>query len=423
MSDAEGAAAAEVAAATEAPEGVVATETLPAAPEGSQEEPQATARQQEVEQVAKTRAERVRAMRERLASRAQEQPRNADGTFAPKEGEGEGTEKQDAAAEGAAAEADSAAAVAAESGSPDGVRTVTIPLDPSNPLYEQGIKELPGVPAELERTLRTLLNNPVRRREVEQAQAAAEAAEAKLAAMQARMELLQSGELPNYEGNPELDALLKDVERAYPEQGELVKRAFQALQAQERGAREAEATAMAERKVAGTRFMSAVTTRAAEHYPIWAKHGELGPRMQRAVAQYGDYVDARNANLKAVGQPERMPSAQEFFGWVDTHYVKDPRVQEHLRKYQSEQTTKAQKEAAAKAAAEERRKMAEAEKQKLEEAAQRHSTRPPSPPPMRSHGASVDAGGEKTDPSQHHGTRQRDLRARVRQRIQQAGST
>ena len=110
-----------------------------------------------------------------------------------------------------------------------------------------------------------------------------------------------------------------------------------------------------------------------------------------------------------------MPSSKEFFEWVDSNYVRDSRVQEALKSYQNKSLHKSNQQAAADAAAKERKRMTDAEAEKLSAAAQRHSTRPPTPPPVRSQG-NVNAATE-TNPAQNHGTRQRDLRSSIRQRL------
>ena len=363
---------------------------------------------------ATSRRDRVAAMRERLKTRESNEarPRNPDGTFAIAE-----TETPAAAPAVAAGEApsDAAAPVVAESGTSDAPKTVTIPLDRSHPLYDQGVTELKDVPVHLERQVRTMANATTRAKQAEQATAAQQVAETELATLRAKMELMQSGELPQFDSDPEVQTLLADIEKAYPDQSDLVKRAIAALQTQETQAKEANITATVRREQVGRHFMSSVTQNAGKQYPVWQKSGELGNRMQNAMAQYGDYVDTRNANLVAVGKAESEPSSKEFFSWVDSNYVRDARVQEALRAYKDKSVSNSSQQAAAKAVAGERKKMADAEAAKLTAAAQRHSTRPPTPPPVRSQG-NVNAATESS-PAQNHGTRQRDLRASIRQRL------
>jgi len=412
VSDVETAAAPEVAATTEAPAPVETVES-PA--------PQEINRNM-------SRRDRVNAMRDRLVNRGVEVPRGADGRYISQEAASQAASEEPVAVEEAATtEADSAAVEVAESGPSEDAQdespsVVTIPLDPSHPLYDQGIKELTDVPAHLERAMRTMANASVRRQEVEHARAAQQAAESELAMQRARMELLQSGELSRVDSSPEIQALLKDVENTYPEQAETVKAAFEALQSQAVHSKETEVQATVEREQIGRRFLTDVTTGAAQQYPVWAQSGELTERMRIAVAQYGDYVDARNSNLSSVGQQERMPTSKEFFDWVDTNYVKDPRVQTQLSDFQSKNNQKVADNSAKEAVAAERKKLALEETDRMQDAAHRHSTKPPSPPAMRSQGTVVNAGPPNEEARRNHGTRQRDLRASIRQRLQQSST-
>jgi len=265
-----------------------------------------------------------------------------------------------------------------------------------------------------------MANANVRKQEVDNARAAQMAAENELALVKARVEMLQSGELQSAETDPQLQTLLQDVEQAYPEQAETVKKAFEALQQQTVNAKEAEVMATVQREQIGRQFLNEVSTQSGQQYPVWAKSGELSERMRIAVAQYGDYVDARNMNLTAVGQAEQMPSPEEFFTWVDTSYVKDTRVQAQLAEFNKKREKKIGKKHAKKAAAAERAKLAEEEKGRLAEAANRHGTNPPAPPAMRSQGRVIPATPANQEARQNHGTRQRDLRASIRQRLQSA---
>ena len=422
MSDTESVAAQEVAPPTEAP----STPEVEVAPTP---EPEV-----QVDQRAMSRRDRSRALHERIRQGA-ERPRGPDGRFLTQEqaaaeevAEPVVEEEPVVAAEEVAetVEADSAAPEVAEpvpndvTKAPIAPKSVTIPLDPSHPLYAQGITELTNVPKHLERHLRTMANANVRKQEVDNARAAQVAAENELAMVKARVEMLQSGELQSAETDPKLQTLLQDVEQAYPEQAETVKKAFEALQQQTVNAKEAEVMATVQREQIGRQFLNEVSTQSGQQYPVWAKSGELSERMRIAVAQYGDYVDARNMNLTAVGQAEQMPSPEEFFTWVDTSYVKDTRVQAQLAEFNKKREKKIGKKHAKKAAAAERAKLAEEEKGRLAEAANRHGTNPPAPPAMRSQGRVIPATPANEEARQNHGTRQRDLRASIRQRLQSA---
>ena len=117
-----------------------------------------------------------------------------------------------------------------------------------------------------------------------------------------------------------------------------------------------------------------------------------------------------------------MPNADEFFTWLDTNYVKDQRVQSQLADYKKRSEAKIGDARAKEAAVAERRKIAEEEKQRLSEAATRHGTKPPSPPPMRSQGKVVPTTPANEEARRNHGTRQRDLRSSIRQRLQQSST-
>lgn len=98
-----------------------------------------------------------------------EVPRGPDGRFVPKEGEAPAaTEPLDSANTEAAAQ-------------PSVVR-IEVPVD--NPLRDQGLEFIDARP-EQERAIRALLNNPVRRREVEEAQRSASELQAKAALAEA----------------------------------------------------------------------------------------------------------------------------------------------------------------------------------------------------------------------------------------------
>ena len=429
MSDAEAVAAQEVAAPVEA---TSTTEVQPT-PEVEVETTQPLSRSM-------SRRERRNVIAERIKNAAR--PRAPDGKFVKQEAVDTIEETTEVAAdevatieedvpvaadEVATVEADSAAeeSVAEESGPSEVTKapepqSVTIPLDPSHPLYAQGIKELTDVPAHLERAMRTMANASVRAKEVDQARAAQQAAETELAMTRARMDMLQSGTVPTIETSPEIQTLLADVEQAYPEQVDTVKRAFEALQQQTLQVKEAEVMADVQRNQVGRTFLYEVQDAAAKQYPVWNTSGELSERMRIAVAQYGDYVDARNANLDAVGQAQQMPSSQEFFSWVDTNYVKDKRVQNQLSDFKVKSEAKIGQARAQEAVATERKKLAAEEKQRLTSAAERHGAKPPSPPAMRSQGQVAPPPPAAEEARRNHGTRQRDVRSSIRQRLQQS---
>ena len=382
-----------------------------------------------------SRRERVAAMRDRITKHAEgETSRGPDGRFvsepeAATDEDAADEEEQPAAAPAVAVTEPEAAAeevaqlpVQDEQVAPP-PNLVTIPLASTHPLYSQGIRELKDVPEHLERAVRTMANASVRKQEVDQARAAQLAAENELAVQRARLEVMQhQSETPSPTATPEMQALIADIEKTYPEQAETVKLAFNALSQQTVQVEEAQALQVVQREQIGRRFLSEVQSGANKAYPVWSETGELGERMRISVSQYGDYVDARNANLVSAGGAEQEPSSQEFFSWVDTNYVKDPRVQNKLAAFQKKAETRIGNEKVSKAVAEERQRIATQEKQNLAEAAERHSTKPPSPPAVRSQGRVVPATPANEEARQNHGTRQRDLRASIRQRLQQSST-
>jgi hypothetical protein len=106
-----------------------------------------------------------------------------------------------------------------------------------------------------------------------------------------------------------------------------------------------------------------------------------------------------------------VPTTDEFYGWVDTQYIKDPRVQSAVVKFRNEQ----QEQGRAKIAAEERRKLAGQEEAKLSEAAARHAARPPSTPGISSQGTTPppeDEGAVRA----LQGNRAKSLKAGIRER-------
>ena len=115
-----------------------------------------------------------------------------------------------------------------------------------------------------------------------------------------------------------------------------------------------------------------------------------------------------------------MPSSQEFFSWVDTNYVKDKRVQNQLSEFKAKSEAKIGTARAQEAVAEERKKLAAEEKKRLTDAADRHGAKPPSPPAVRSQGQVAPIPPAAEEARRNHGTRQRDVRSSIRQRLQQS---
>jgi hypothetical protein len=335
----------------------------------------------------------------------------------------DGTYMEEGAAEAAPiehAEEEPAADVAAETPVTEelppaaqaaGAKFVTIPLDPRNPLADQGVTEL-TVPAHMERHIRTLVNSSVRQKDVQESQAQLDQVRLDNARLAARVQALQDG---TPEADPVQEEMLAQIKEHYPEQLAKIEAALAGEQAQVASQKEAEIYADMQRGQVARSFMEQVGSGAGHKYPAWASAGELQDRMASAMSQYGDYVDARNANLNRRGQAEAMPTTDEFYGWVDTQYIKDPRVQSAVVKFRADQQEKGR----AKIAAEERSKLAGQEKAKLSEAAARHAARPPSTPGISSQGTTPppeDEGAARVSP----GNRAKSLKAGIRERYRAA---
>jgi hypothetical protein len=232
------------------------------------------------------------------------------------------------------------------------------------------------------------------------------------ARLAARVQALQ-------DGTPEADPLqvemLAQIKEHYPEQLAKIEAALAGERAQATSQKEADIYSEMQREQVARSFMEQVGSHSAHKYPAWASAGELQNRMASAMSQYGDYVDARNLNLVRRGQAEVVPSTDEFYGWVDTQYIKDPRVQSAVVEFRAAQQEKGRAEIAA----EERRKLAGQEKATLSEAAARHAARPPSTPGISSQGTTPppeDEGAARVSP----GNRAKSLKAGIRERYRAA---
>ena len=399
----------------------VATEATPQ-PVESQPEPQVQAPQEpeaqqqaapmeerEVPERPRSQAQARQAVAQRLAARraaaaaAAEKPRDEQGRFVAQESEAAKAAPAPEAKQGEAAPQ----AAAPESQVAPTTGTVTIPVPENHPLREQGVTQFDDVPAHLERHMREMLNAAARRKEVEQALAAREAAEREKLLVEAKLAVLSSKGTPQVD--PETQEMLRQVKEAFPDKAAELEAALEARKREQLSEMEREAATAAERQYAAHNFLRQVGQLSPQKYPVWQQSGELQHRMQSAVAQYGDYVDARNQNLRASGMPEQGPSAEEFFGWVDTNYVRDQRVQTNLRSFHEQRIAK---EKTAAAAAE--RKRIEAEQQaKLQQAAERHAANPPTLPMQQSVKGTVPSAAPEAVAGPN---RYRDLRTRVAQR-------
>ena len=351
----------------------------------------------------KSRNEAKNAMLERIAKAAKDaardQPRDEQGRFTEEE-----VEQEEVATDAA----DTPVATGTESTEEavDPAAPVSIELPEGHPLRAQGLDKLDGVPQNLERHIRALINGQARRSEVESANNRLDAATEENVRLRARLEALEARN--SEPEDPKRQQLLAQVKEHYPEQYEELQAALASKdEARIREAEEAAVqTKLLEQQAVG--FLTSVRNVAPGKYPVWAQSGELAQRMQTAVAQYGDYVDIRNKTRTQQGLPTVPATDREFFSWVDTHYVQDPRVQQQLKGAAEKRiSAEAQKVAAA-----ERAKMAKAEQERLKEAAQRHSSAAPVPQAVKTHGTTAPTESSNVA----HGNRKNAIRDRIRER-------
>lgn len=290
-----------------------------------------------------------------------------------------------------------------------GTDFVTIALDPNGPLADQGVSEL-SVPAAIERQIRTLANAATRQRDTAETKLALDQAHLENARLSARVQALT-------DGTPIADPLevemLAQIKEHYPDQVEGVEKALAEKRDNATTQKEADIYAEIQREHVAKSFMQNISTTSAQKYPAWAAAGELNSRMASAMSQYGDYVDARNLNLQRTGQAPTEPTAAEFYGWVDTQYIRDPRVQEQVKQYRNEQQEKSRSGIAA----QERQKLATKEKATLDAAAERHAARPPSTPGIPSQGTTPPPA--EGNPAKTSGDRAKALRQGIRNRYKQ----
>lgn len=348
----------------------------------------------------------------RLKARAEEAERTHHSHEQPRDDAGRFEGEQEASA------ADPVATGSEDSAQADTFAdsTVTIEIDESNPLYAQGVRTLDGVPPHLERHIRTLANGASRRREVEESRTALTAVQEENVRLKARLEALSKPADDSPLNDPKTQDYLRQIREVDPERAEIFEAGLRRQDDERVRAAEDAAVQSAQFEMQAQQFMVDIAQQAPSKYPMWLKNGELAQRMQVAATQYAEYVDTRNLTLQNQGRSPMAASTQEFFSWVDGHYVKDPRVAEHLQGVHKERM----QQEAQKAVQAERAKFAEQEKAKLKETAQRHASRPPSPPAVKSQGRAEDT--QRVDPAQSHGTRQRAIRGDLRERLKDAYS-
>lgn len=283
---------------------------------------------------------------------------------------------------------------------PEGFESVELPG--SHPLRERGLTHvtLPGpevVGKEQYEALRSGLNNPVRHRDVSQAEERATEAEQRAAELEARVEIMQS---PDYrrldpEQNPELRDQIEDHRRAYgDEAAELLEESLEARreklleQGTEQARSQAEWTRIAQR------FTRSVGANAKEVFPVWAESGELRQYLPRLVAEYSNLVDAGQA----------APDPQQFFEWAWwRYYGRDPRVQSQAQEEGPGQqaagdSQKTREELKEEIRAEVLEELKEEEAERLKDAATRRQRSTPGRLPSADAGVRTPVGAEGEGP-------------------------
>ena len=250
---------------------------------------------------------------------------------------------------------------------------VRIELEEGHPLREQGTTHL-DVLAANERDVRSLINNPTRRSEVESAKAAAEKAATEVATLRrqlarrdAEVGLVQSGELDKLT-DPKLQEMLEDADRHNPELAKVLREGIDAKRRELIRTTGDQAEQAARDDEEGEAFLTALQTEGPTLYKVWTDRGTFRERVSQVIGKYGDAVDAR----LAAGGPG--PNIREFYrDFLDPYYVRDPDVQTMLKEHRETEEQRIRNEAGQEARA---ARDAELETERLE-AAQRHGRRPP----------------------------------------------
>lgn len=238
---------------------------------------------------------------------------------------------------------------------------VRLDLPDKHPLRDRGTAYL-DVPLEREQEFRHLVNTPIRRAEVERAEAEAkrardlyERARSENAQLRARLEIVESG--GDSLADPQVRRLYEDIKETYgEEQAELFKAGLDAKRNEQVRAREQELLSATQWEGIAQKFMQDVGAGIRTRYPIWEQSGELtqtvvvrqpdgktvrgvepSPKVTAVLERFAARVDAGTAE----------PTAEEFFRMLDIEYVLDPRVKAQVAAY-NEQKLKREREQAAK---------------------------------------------------------------------------
>ena len=348
---------------TQAPSGSAASEgadgAVPSSPDGAD---QAQAKPEGP----RTLAEARRAiMQERTGRIEPGQPRDEQGRFAPVEGEEAATDPEPPAEEAAAPEASGEpagepgdATPPAAEGPPEGMVRIELPEGHD---WRRGERTHFDVPAEAEQMVRTAINNPVRRAEVESARREAQAAEIRLAEMQARMEATQ-GFLQQALSDPALAQQLAEIRDAFGE--DAAQRHLNGLMQEFNG------TADEQARTATTQVQEALQQRAAETLvqTVWnvaptRYEGFSESDISQLITAYGEAAEMAAARGLQVDT-----SPDLFFQFADSIYEE--------RMGQKKQTEAERQAELERVREEARREAAEAERQRLAELAEKRKANP-----------------------------------------------
>ena len=244
------------------------------------------------------------------------QPRDEGGKF---------TEEETTEPGESTAEAEGTATSETEpTGPADGFVRLDVPS--GHPMLDRG-KSYLDVPAESERDVRSLLNDPVRRAAVTAAEERVATAEREAARLKARLDALASPEAKALD-DPKHQAVYDDLKEAYGE--EYADQYLAGLDAQKEKLvedRTADAIAAAEMTGVARQFLAGVEQHAPGRYGVWQQSGELAGHLSRALQSYSARVDA-------VGE---TPDVNAFFADMDAQYIRDPRVQTQIKEWESNQ--------------------------------------------------------------------------------------
>lgn len=245
---------------------------------------------------------------------------------------------------------------------PDGFERIALP--DGHP-WRRGDKTFVDVPAALAQDARTVINQPVRRNELE-------AAQTENMRLRARLEVMQSGVPMDPVKDPLLAHLIADVAESYdsvrPGLSDLLKQALTKLPDAEVRARVDEYTAQEQDRARGSQFLAQVNAEAPQKFAVWAQAGELEGRIAQSLRAYGTMLDAENEARQKSGQPFVYPEPADFYRRLDIEYAYDPRVQQRVQAWRQQESQREREQIETRIRAE----FAEQEKKKLGEMADRH---------------------------------------------------